>query len=276
MDTTTQASRAREFQALHHGSTFLLPNAWDPMSARILEAEGFPAVATTSGGLSWALGWPDGERAPWSEIIAATERIATRLNAPLSADLEAGFAATPAGVRSNIAAMIGAGVVGVNIEDQLGGKLRDVEDACARIRAARIAGEESGIPLVINARTDVFHLAPNTEAAVDEALRRAEAYVKAGASCIFLFGLSDLPTLARLTQRIGAPVNVVGRPDGPVLSAFAEAGVKRVSIAAGLALLAYGAASQAAAALRATGDLESLRTAFTRAQAQKLASIGNG
>ena len=274
MDKAILATRAQQFEALHHDTTFLLPNAWDPMSARILEAEGFPAIATTSGGLSWALGWPDGERAPWSEVVAATRRIATTLHTPLSADIETGYAATAAEVRSNVVEIIEAGAVGVNIEDQQGGKLRGIEDACARIRAAREAGEEARIPLLINARTDVFHLGPVSEAAVEEALRRAEAYLKAGASCIFLFGLSDLATLSRLTKEIGAPVNVVGRPGGPPLEALAEAGVKRVSIAAGLALLAYGAASEAAARLRATGEFESLRTRFTRAEAQKLASVG--
>jgi 2-methylisocitrate lyase-like PEP mutase family enzyme len=274
MDIARQQHLADQFQAQHRGKAFVLPNAWDPMSALLIQDAGFPSLATTGGGVSWALGWPDGERAPWLEIVGAVGRITRRLRIPVSADIEGGFAKSEAELKHNVMQIIEAGAVGVNIEDQEAGKLRDLDQACARIRAAREASHKSGVPLVITARTDVFHLAPVSEQTIDLALIRAEAYLNAGASCIFLFGLSDLEHIARLTKLIGAPINVVGRPGGPSLSQYSAAGVKRVSLAAGLALRAYGVVSDVAIDLHATGAFDKLTTNFTRARAQKLTSSG--
>jgi 2-methylisocitrate lyase-like PEP mutase family enzyme len=266
-----QVEAARRFMTLHHApGGFLLPNAWDAFSARLLEDAGFLAVGTTSGGLSWSLGYRDGECAPWSEVVAATKRIARVLRIPLSADIESGYAETEQELERHVEEIINAGAVGINLEDQRGGGLRPLDEACARIRSARDAADRTGVPIVINARTDVFHVAMAPEQKFDEAVARAHAYLKAGASSIFIFGQIDMPTIARLVRAIPAPVNVVGRPGGPCFADFSAAGVARVSLAAGISLFAYGAVRDAASRLRAENDFDCLSGSLPRAEAQKL------
>ncbi|MDB5652256.1 MAG: carboxyvinyl-carboxyphosphonate phosphorylmutase [Hyphomicrobiales bacterium] len=270
-----QVRRARAFHDLHQGPAFLLPNAWDPISALILAKEGFPAVATTSGGMSWALGFADGEQAPWPEVVKAVERIANVLPAPLSADIEGGYAESAHELHDRVVEVVGAGAVGFNIEDRQGDGVRELEDACARIAAARAAVERTGVQVFVNARTDIFNLFGVSEQSEEEAGRRVAAYVEAGASGVFLFGLSDLAILKRMASATPVPLNVVGRPGGPSFEAFSSAGARRVSIAAGLALHAYGAARSTAARLRESADFDSLRSDFNRAQAQALTSRPN-
>ncbi len=271
MDGENQIERARDLMALHRtAGGFLLPNAWDAMSACLFEAAGFRAVGTTSGGVNWSLGYQDGEGPPWSDVVAATARIARAVRVPVSADIEAGYAKTPDELQRNVDEIISAGVSGINIEDQIAGKLRPLDEACARVKAARVAADRAGIPIVINARTDVFHVAMDAEQRFDEAVKRAAAYLESGASTIFLFGLSDLPVIARLSKAIAAPVNVVGRPGGPSLPEYSTAGVARVSIAAGMSLFAYGAVRDAAKTLQETGSFNVFKGSFTRAEAQAL------
>src|SRR5579863_9834749 len=158
MDQAEQAGKAELFRAMHAGPRLLLlPNAWDAISARIVVAAGFAAIATTSGGVAWALGYADGEAAPWDEIVAATARIARAVAVPVTADIETGYGDTPAAVGRSIADIIGAGAVGVNLEDGLKTgtpPIRSPADAAMRIRAAREAARVAGVPIVINARTD--------------------------------------------------------------------------------------------------------------------------
>ena len=109
---------AEDFRKLHRAPPILLlPNAWDPMSARIFEAAGFPAVATTSGGLAWALGYADGEKTPWPEVVAATRRMAEAVRVPLTADIETGYGETPDAVARSVGEIVDAGAVGINLED---------------------------------------------------------------------------------------------------------------------------------------------------------------
>ena len=139
MDTAEQAAKAEAFRALHRAPPLLLmANAWDAMTARLFEAEGFAAVATTSGGVSWGLGYADGEAAPWDEVVGQTARIVRAVKVPVSADIEGGFGATPEAVARSITDIIAAGAVGVNLEDGVPGPtpIRSLEDAVARIRAA--------------------------------------------------------------------------------------------------------------------------------------------
>src|ERR1700704_394122 len=148
MNQAEQASKAEAFRALHRGPRLLLmANAWDAITARLFEAEGFAAVATTSGGVSWSLGYADGEAAPWDEVVAATARIARAVAVPVTADIEAGFGQTPEAVGHSIGDIIRSGAVGVNLEDGLRSgapPIRSVEDATARIRAAREAARAAG------------------------------------------------------------------------------------------------------------------------------------
>jgi 2-methylisocitrate lyase-like PEP mutase family enzyme len=177
---------AEAFRRMHQErKLFLLPNAWDAMSARLFEASGFEAVGTTSGGMAWALGFPDGERAPWSEVVAATERIVRAVRVPVSADIEGGYGDTPEQVAINVGDIIRAGVAGINLEDstaRLEMPVRTFEDSVERIRAAREAARSAGVPIVINARVDLYrkHIG-DAETCFAQTVRRAKAYMAAAA-----------------------------------------------------------------------------------------------
>src|SRR2546430_11668107 len=174
----TLAEKAERFRALHHRESLLrLLNAWDAGTARVLEAAGAPAVATTSAGVASALGHPDGESLSREEVIEATQRIAAAVEVPVTADVESGYGATPAEVQATVGAVVEVGAVGINLEDAEGPGLRDVEDAVERVRAARAAGEAAGVPLFVNARTDVFLLRiGEPKERLEHAISRLRAY----------------------------------------------------------------------------------------------------
>ena len=254
MSTKNQVELAEAFRTRHkQAPVLLLPNAWDPPSARLFEAAGFEAIATTSAGVAWALGYPDGEKAPWDEVVAATRRIVRVVRVPVTADIEAGFGATPEAVGSHVTEIIESGVVGINIEDEIPGTpmVRGIEEAVARVRAARAAADRAGIPIVINARTDLYHFPPagddNRYAAT---LERCRAYMEAGADCVYPFGLRDPETIGKLTAALGVPVNVTGRAGMPNADVLAKLGVARITIAAAPALVAMSTVNKIAEDLR--------------------------
>ncbi len=274
MPITNQIARAQAFRKMHESPpALLLPNAWDAVSARLFEESGFRAVATTSGGLAWSLGYPDGEGAPWAAVLAATRRIVRAVNVPVSADIESGFGATSSIVFNNVREIIAAGVVGINIEDSdlhVKRTLRSLDDAVERIRAARTAADEAGVPIIINARTDVFHVnAGEASTRPAEALRRANAYLQAGADCIFLFGHPELPVVAELTKSIKAPVNIVGRAGMPGMKELEALGVARVSTASGISMAALAAVRNVARSLLETGTFNAMTSDVKRADLQQ-------
>jgi len=273
--TPNRRQLAEDFRKLHRAPPILLlPNCWDPMSARIFEAAGFPAAATTSGGLAWALGYADGEKAPWGEVVAATRRIAQAIRVPLTADIETGYGETPDAVARSVTDIIDAGAVGINLEDGTANPdepVRNIDAAAARIRAARAAAEAAGVPIVINARIDLYLKHVGDEASrFTDTVRRAEAYLAAGADCIFVFAVADLDLIKKLTAAIKAPVNVVGRAGGPGLKALEAAGVARVSIASGASTVVISQIRRIAAELHQTGEFDVLKTPLTRPEIQKL------
>lgn len=272
MDKNEQIRRAQLFRALHRAPpTLLLPNAWDLMSARIFADAGYPAIATTSGGVAWALGFADGEKTPWADVVSATARIAASVPVPVTADIEAGYGETPEQVAHHVVEIAQAGSAGVNLEDGARGGLRTIDDATARIAAARRAVTEAGLDLVINARTDVYlHGTGDAAAKLDETIKRGKAYLAAGADCIYVFALTDIGTIAAITRSLAAPVNIVGRAGTPPLAELEKAGVARVSIASGATLVIASSLQQLAKDLRATGNFRILDHRMTRAEAQQL------
>lgn len=275
MTKDEQISRAENFRAMHRSPpVLLLPNAWDAMSARIFEDAGFPAVATTSGGLAWALGYGDGEHAPWDEVVGAVRRIVQAVDVPVSADIEKGYGETANHVAGNVREIVAAGAIGINIEDGVAlsdPKVRSMEKAAERVRAARQAADEAGVPIVINARTDVYALKRGEpQDQFNEVVQRAEAYLEAGADCIFVFGLSDIAVAGRLAATINAPINLIGRAGMPPAAELEKAGISRISVASGPALVIMQAVHDLAAALKETGDFDYGRPAMPRPQAQKL------
>jgi len=267
-----QQQAAISFRARHHvRPILLLPNAWDALSAGLYVAAGFDALATTSGGVAWALGYPDGEHAPWAEVVAATARIVRTAQVPVTADIEAGYAATPTDLGAHVVEIIGAGVVGINLEDGLHGPMRSVEDAAARIDAAREAASKAGISIVINARCDILHLQHGEESSRFSAtVNRCKAYLAAGADCVYPFGMRDPAMIAEFVKAVAAPVNITGRPGMPDAAAFERIGVARITIASAPTLVAMAAIQKLATDLRATGSFEALRTPLRHPDAQGL------
>lgn len=274
MDRARQAETATQFLARHHAPpVLLLPNVWDGLSARLFVAAGFDALATTSGGVAWALGYCDGEAAPWAEVAAATARIVRCARVPVTADIEAGYGQTPAEVGDRVAEIIQAGVVGINLEDGLRGGIRDIENAAARIRAARDAAQRHNVPIVINARCDVFFLGRGeAEQQFAEAVTRCEAYRRAGADCVYPFGLRDPATIAAFVNSIDVPVNITGRPGMPDAAALEQIGVARITIASAPALVAMSAIQKVAAELKAEKGFASLAAPLRHPDAQNLFS----
>lgn len=257
----------------HKRPLLLLANAWDPMSARVFETAGFGAIATTSGGVAWALGFPDGEKAPWKEVVAATARIVRCVRAPVTADIEGGYGKSPDEVARSVTDIIQAGAVGINLEDSTHSAelpIRSVDDAVARIAAAREAARAAGVPLVINARVDLYSKKIGDEATrFAETVRRGKAYLAAGADCIFPFGLSDLKVIADLVQALGAPVNIVGRRGMPDIAQLERLGIARVSTASGPSLVAMSTMRKIADDLH-KGQFDVLDASTTRADAQQM------
>ena len=275
MSRGEQTIKAELFRAMHRGPHLLvLPNAWDPISARIVAASGFPAIATTSGGVAWALGYPDGEAAPWADVVAATARIASAVATPVTADIETGYGETPAALARSIGDIIEAGVIGVNLEDGLrtgAPPIRSIDDAVARLRAAREAARAAGVPLVINARTDLYIKQIGDEAArFDEAVARGRAYLAAGADCFYPIGLRDPETIGRLVKALDAPININVRAGYPTIAELEALGVARASTATALPLMAMGHIRHALEQLHATRRFDAIAPAMTHPEAQQL------
>jgi 2-methylisocitrate lyase-like PEP mutase family enzyme len=223
-------------RSLHRpGNPLLLPNAWDVATARAVVAAGFPVVATTSGGVAAALGHEDHERAPAGEMFAAAARMARGVEVPVTVDAEAGYGMEPAEL---VAALRSAGAAGCNLEDTdyAAGGLGDAARQAEWLGAVRQAASEDGYGLVINARIDVFlgpllsGAGPGTQAElVPEAVRRANAYLDAGADCVYPIVLWETDALRAFISEVRGPVNVVRMPQAPSLAELAELGVARVS-----------------------------------------------
>ncbi|MBV9552324.1 MAG: isocitrate lyase/phosphoenolpyruvate mutase family protein [Alphaproteobacteria bacterium] len=274
MSRAQQAAKAEAFRALHRGPPLLLmANAWDAVTARLFEAEGYAAVATTSGGVSWAVGYADGEAAPWDEVVGQTARIARAVNVPVTADIEAGFGATPEAVARSIGDIIQAGAVGVNLEDGTAGPtpIRSIDDAAARIRAAREAANAAGVPIVINARTDLYLKQIGDEAGrFDDAVARGRAYLAAGADCFYPISLRDNATIGRLVQALKAPVNINVRAGFPGVAELEALGVARVTTATQLTLMALAETRRIAREIKASGRFDGIAPNIAHPEMQQL------
>ncbi len=241
---TALSERAERFRALHRArSLFVLPNAWDVASARVLEDAGFPAVATSSAGAMVSLGFPDGEEIPRAELVAVVRRIAEKLSVPLSADVVAGFGRSPTAVAATVRAMVDAGAVGINLEDREPQRdgLVPLDAQLAKIRAVRELGEELGVPIVINARTDALGAGVGTAAErFDEAVRRGRAFRAAGADCVYPMRLVDRREITAYLHEVPGPLNVMIRPGLPGLGVLSRLGVRRVSFGPAASYAALG------------------------------------
>jgi 2-methylisocitrate lyase-like PEP mutase family enzyme len=245
------ATKANAFRAMHKAPPILvLPNAWDAVSARLFVKAGAKAIATTSAGVAATLGYPDGQKIPRVLMLEAIARIARAVDVPVTADIEAGYATTAQELAETIGLVIEAGAIGCNLEDSTGKTpkiLFDIDEQIARIRAARDAGDRSGVPVVINARTDVYLAsvgAPGERFA--ETVRRANAYRDAGADCLFVPGVTDSLTLANLVREIKGPINVLAGAGLPAVAELERIGIARLSVGSGIMRVTLTAARDAA------------------------------
>jgi 2-methylisocitrate lyase-like PEP mutase family enzyme len=279
MQPTSQADKAASFRRLHDRTRILvLPNAWDVASARLVEDAGAKVVATTSAGVAWSLGAPDGDLLARDAVLALIARVVAAVNVPVSADIENGFADTPEGVAETVEGVLAAGAVGINIEDTVvdhgaasgggGGaqRLRPIAEQAERIAAARQAADSRSAPvaLYINARIDTY-LRPDIDPSgrLDETLARADAFVAAGASGVFVPGVADPAIVSALVKGIDAPLNILAGPGSPSISELAALGVARVSLGSSIAVAAYDLTRRAALEALSEGTYQAINGALT-------------
>ena len=264
-------SRAAAFRALHHGPAILVvPNAWDAVSARLFELAGFACVGTTSAGIAWSLGYPDGQKVPRDVMIATVDRIVRATNLPTTADIEAGYGVSPESVAETVRSAIAAGAVGVNIEDAIGdggdSQLFEISLQRERIAAAREAADTGvgyGEGAVVNARTDLFWLSVGPEQTrLARCMDRLEVFREAGADCVFVPRVSSPDLISVIVKRAGLPLNILASATGPDVGALEALGVARVSVGSGIARQAA-AAVQRAALILSSGNLDELLAGAT-------------
>jgi len=258
----SQKDKAQEFRELHRGRRILvLPNAWDVPSARVFENEGFPAVATSSAGLTVSLGYPDGEAIGRDEFLLAVQRIARVLSVPLSVDIVAGFGKTTREVLTTVKAVLKAGGIGVNIEDfvHTTKKLYPVDRQVENVKAIRKLGNTVRVPVVINARTDALRFGTgDEEAKFAEAVRRATAYRDAGADCVYPMGLTEAGSIGRFVKELDFPINVMVRKGLPPISELERLGVARVSFGPSASYATMGLLKRAAKEVLEQGTYQNL------------------
>lgn len=271
---STQSERAIQLLALHRADQpLLLVNAWDAASARILESLGSPAVATTSAGVAFSEGYPDGERISRDAMLARVAQVTRVVRVPVTADLESGYGPTVDDAVATAHGAIAAGAVGMNFEDGTpnGDGLYDANVQAERIRAIRRAADERGIALVINARTDGFlkRVGPQS-ARLEEALRRGKLYRAAGADCIFVPGVDDRAEIEMLARNLDAPLNILANAKTPSIGELQRIGVARVSLGSGPYGIAYAAFRNAALEARDSGTFTSSAARITHADLNAL------
>ena len=242
--TASANDHAARFRRLHApGQLLLLPNAWDAGSARIIEACGAAAIATTSSGLAWSRGYPDGDLLPVRNLVSAVAEIARVLSVPLTVDVEGGYSADTRMVGETIAAVVDAGAIGINIEDGTAAPAL----LCAKIEAAKTVAARAGVDLFVNARTDVFlrGLAP-PEQVVAATIERARQYRSAGCDGVFVPRATDPGAIRELASAIELPLNVMVVPTLPPPAQLRELGVRRVSAGSAIAQAVHGLTRRAA------------------------------
>ncbi len=260
---------------MHAGAdVLLLPNAWDAASARVIEEAGFPAIATTSAGIAFAHGYPDGQKIPSGHMIGAIAQIAEAVKVPVTADVEAGYGENPEHAAHIARRVIEAGAVGMNFEDATGDARQPLVDLplqLEKIRAIRETAEKMGIPLGLNARTDVYLLQVGDPAQrYDEAVRRLSAFRDAGVDCVFVPGLRDAATIKRMVADLRCPVNILAVPGSPSVAELASLGVKRVSLGSGPMRATLGLLRRLAKELKTVGTYTTMEGAPSHAEMNEL------
>lgn len=261
------------FRALHQSGCFVMPNPWDAGSAVFLTQLGFAALATTSSGMAFARARPDEVWAlPVETVLAHVAEVVAATPLPVNADFQSGYARDLATLAANVTACVRTGAAGLSIEDATGDPAQPLYDravAIERVRAARAAIDQSGVPVVLTARCEAFLVGDAAPART--ALDRLVAFADAGADCLFAPGVRDLATIAAMVKAVAPrPVNVLVSSPGLTVAQLADAGVRRISVGSALARVAWGAFMRAARQLVATDAFDAFADAATFAELNAL------
>jgi 2-methylisocitrate lyase-like PEP mutase family enzyme len=275
MSIEDQKSKANAFRAMHRSEKMLvLPNAWDVASARVFEDLEFGAIATTSAGVAFSLGYPDGQKITREEMLARIGRIARAVRVPVTADVEAGYGLRPEDAARTATDVIAMGAVGLNLEDATDDPAQPLVELplqLERLRAMKAAALKTGVLLVVNARTDVYLAKVGDESTrYDEALRRLIAYRDAGADCVFLPGIADRETIERIVRDTQCPVNILVGPGSPSISELQALGVARVSIGSSAMRATLGLLKRIGEELKAAGTYRSLEDGIPYADVNRM------
>ena len=258
----TTADRVRDFRRLHESGCFVIPNPWDAGSAHLLAELGFAALATTSSGFAWSLGRPD-NHVTLEEALAHLRAMTEAVTIPINADFEGGFAVEPAGVAANVRAATSTGIAGLSIEDSTGdgsNPLYDLPAAVERIRAARLAIDESGTGILLTGRSEGFIVGRPDLA---ETIRRLSAYGEAGADCLYAPGITSEAEISAVVAAVAPkPVNVLVGRDFTTVAELAVLGVRRISVGGALARAAWAGFLAAATEIAESGTFSALAGAM--------------
>ena len=263
MNPSKLKEKATAFGAMHRGpKILLLPNVWDAASAVIVRQAGFSALATSSAGIAFSLGYPDGQKISRDEMLATVARITKCVDVPVTADVEGGYGPRPEDAAETTSGVLEAGAVGMNLEDATrdsDGPLADLPLQVEKIRAVREVAASSGVPLVLNARTDAYLLRVGDPAKrYDLTLTRLVAFRDAGADCLFVPGVSDVETIQRFVKDLNFPVNILAGPGAPPIGELEEMGVARASLGSGVMRATLGYLQRLAAEVKAAGTYKTL------------------
>lgn len=275
MPDDSQVAKAEAFRAMHRGPKILvLPNAWDVASARILEEAGVRAIATTSAGIAFTLGYPDGQKISRDQMLEVVARIAAKVKVPVSADMEAGYGDRPEDAALTAKGLVQAGAIGLNLEDATDDPKNPVSDLSLqieKIRAIRETAASLGVPLVLNARTDLYlKVIGQPETRFGETVRRLAAFRDAGADCLFVPGVRDLETIAKLVRELKFPLNILGGLGSPSIPELQKSGVARVSLGSSVMRVTLGLVQRIAKELEETGTYTSLEDAPPHADLNRM------
>jgi len=264
MNTISQKEKAEKFHELHHsGKMLILPNIWDALGALLLESLGYPAIATASASIAFSNGYNDGEIIPFNDLLMLLRRITTSVDLPVTADIERGYADTDIQLEENIKLLIDAGIVGINIEDtdSKTNTLQSIEYQCNKIRLIKDVAGKMGIPLFINARTDVYlreKIFTTPVAQFEEVIKRGLAYKDAGADCFYPIALQQEADIKELIVRLKLPINIITIPGIPGLKTLSDLGVARVSLGPSFFKIAIRAMKDLAIQLKESEGLSSI------------------
>ncbi len=256
-----QKLKAQSFRQMHHdGNMLVLPNIWDPLGAQLLESLDYPAVATASASIAFSNGYDDGQNIPFDDVLVRLRQIVKSVSVPVTADIEGGYASDLETLKKNIEQLIATGIIGINLEDYdtATNSFFPIEVQCQRLRLIRQVSEAMDVPVFINARTDVYlrkNKLPEGEK-LNETIQRAEAYISAGADCIFPPAMKNKTDLETLVNTIKCPVNVLALPGIPTLKVLRGIGISRLSLGPGLLKIAIKAMKDVAMKLKNYEGLE--------------------